>query len=357
MTLPSPPLDTSAESTEEYRERHSGSGGLIQLMNLVARGFRTIVGFGMLAGLSVGLWTFSTPRTFTSKTSFVPQQTSQRAGGALAGVAAQFGISLGSSQSAVSPLFYTELLSSDELLRRIAGYTHSIQTDSALVTGVIADIYGLDYPTEEERLYEAIQILRRVSRITPSNISGVVVIEVTTVWPDLSMQIAQNYLDEVTRFNLEARQSEAIAERDFAEERLAESRVELVSAEDALGEFLRANRSISNSPELTLQRDRMDRRIMILQQVVASLSTAYQQARLDAVRNIPVISIIDQPRVPAVGNARGTITRTIVAASAGSIFILVLLLLKERFVVIKESGNPDLRELMEHLRSLSFRRR
>ena len=200
-------------------------------------------------------------------------------------------------------------------------------------------------------------IQRNFSRISPSNISGVVVIEVTTLWPELSMQIAQNYLHEITRFNLEARQSQAIAEREFAEERLTESRAELISAEDALGEFLEANRSITNSPELTLQRDRMDRRILILQQVVTSLSTAYQQARLDAVRNTPVISIIDQPRVPAVGNARGTIRRTIVAGSAAAIFMLVLLLLWERFVVVKESSDPDLQEFMEHLKSLSFMRR
>jgi len=225
------------------------------------------------------------------------------------------------------------------------------------VTAAIADLYELEYPTEEYRLHEAIKVLREISTITPSPVTGLIQIEVTTQWPDLSMQIAQKYLDEVTRFNVEARQSQAIAEREFAEERLAEATSELLSAEDTLGEFLKANRSIANSPELTLENDRINRRIGILEQVVTSLSTAYQQSRLDAVRSTPVISIIDQPREPAVGDARGTIRKTMVAAIAGTIFMLVFFLLRDRLVVANQSGDPDFTELMTHLKTLSFRRR
>ena len=62
----------------------------------------SILGVGLLVGLSVGLWTLNTPRTFTSKAVFVPQQAVAGPAG-LAGVAAQFGITMGRSQATESP--------------------------------------------------------------------------------------------------------------------------------------------------------------------------------------------------------------------------------------------------------------
>ena len=97
---------------------------------------------------------------------------------------------------------------------------------------------------------------------------------------------------------LRTRQSQAAAERAFIETRLAEVQDSLRAAEDRLERFLESNRQWAGSAELTFQRDRIQRQVVMQQQVFTSLAEAHEQARIGEVRNTPVITVVERPVRP-----------------------------------------------------------
>ena len=97
-------------------------------------------------------------------------------------------------------------------------------------------------------------------------------------------------------------------EREFVEGRLAQSMAELTDAEARYEAFLTSNR-LFDSPQLSFERDRHEREVNMLQQVVTSLRTSAEQARIEAVRNTPAITVLDPARAPVKGNGRGTLRR------------------------------------------------
>ena len=70
---------------------------------------------------------------------------------------------------------------------------------------------------------------------------------------------------------------------------------ELGVAEDSLRGFLERNRTYQSSPALSFEAARLQRRLDLRQQVYSSLAQAFEQARIDEVRNTPVITVVDTP--------------------------------------------------------------
>ena len=63
-------------------------------------------------------------------------------------------------------------------------------------------------------------------------------------------------------------------------------------------EFLQANRRFEDSPELTFQRERLQREISRQQQVYTALAQSFEQARIAEVRDTPVITVLQSPFLP-----------------------------------------------------------
>jgi uncharacterized protein involved in exopolysaccharide biosynthesis len=124
----------------------------------------------------------------------------------------------------------------------------------------------------------------------------------------------------VNWFNLRTRQTNASAERKFTESRMNELRGEVGVAEAAMQRFLEVNRQQYLSPALEIEKGRLERGVALAQQTYNQLAQAYEHARIDEVRDTPLITVIQQPRVPVRPDARGLVSKTILA------FILTLLI-------------------------------
>jgi uncharacterized protein involved in exopolysaccharide biosynthesis len=120
----------------------------------------------------------------------------------------------------------------------------------------------------------------------------------------VSLKIAERLLEGLNYFNLITRQSQARQERRFTEGRLEAARASLRAAEDVLQRFLQANRQFAESPALTFQRDRLQREVLLQQQVVVSLAQQYEENRIREVRDTPVITIIETPILAARPDSR-----------------------------------------------------
>jgi uncharacterized protein involved in exopolysaccharide biosynthesis len=187
--------------------------------------------------------------------------------------------------------------------------------------------------------------------------TGVVRVRVTAESASLALEMVRCILDRLNWFNLETRQSQARAERRFMEGRLDEARTELRAAEDRLQGFLQRNREYRNSPELTFQQDRLARDVQVKQQVYTSLAQAYEQARIEEVRDTPVITVVEQPDLPVRPDRRGAARSALVALIAGGMLatlIAFVMTLLERERTLNEDEivavQAELREAAGELR-------
>jgi uncharacterized protein involved in exopolysaccharide biosynthesis len=162
----------------------------------------------------------------------------------------------------------------------------------------LLEIWDVEGDTREERIESAIEQLGGVLKARADRETGLVTLMVRDARPDLTCAILTAALEFVNVFNTQMRQSQASAERRFVAERLETLRAELREAESAVESFLVHNRNFSRSPQLQFEYERLQREVTLRQQVVISLAQAHERARMDEVRNTPVITIVDPPRVP-----------------------------------------------------------
>jgi uncharacterized protein involved in exopolysaccharide biosynthesis len=275
-----------------------GAVSLVRLLNVPLRHRRTIVRWSLALGLVSAVVAVVRPREFKSAAAFFPQ--GKGISSTLSGVAAQFGLGLPTQGDASrSPQFYVDLLRSRAVLSRVVEHPFAVAGPVGYAAGgptvTLVDVFAKDDRTLAWRRDEAIRKLDKRMRVQVTDKTGVVTVSVTTQDAGLSQQVVQQLLAQVSLFNLETRRTQAGAERQFAERRLAEARSDLRRAENQLRTFLEANRELNFAPALQTERGRIADAISEQRQLVSSLTQSYEQARLDEVRDTPVITVMDAP--------------------------------------------------------------
>jgi uncharacterized protein involved in exopolysaccharide biosynthesis len=209
----------------------------------------------------------------------------------------------------------------------------------------------LDYYVQSERdtarqRAAALDSLRRVVAAEPARRTGVVSLRVAARRPQLAQAINQRLILEVGRFNIDRRQSKATAERKFTGARLEELRRELRESEDRLQDFLQRNRG-GTSPQLEFQKDRLSREVQLRQQLFSTLAQAYEQARIDEVRDLPVLTMIERPTLPARPTSRKLVSKAVVALIAGFFLGFAIAAVKDRFSSLEDRDRNSRQELTD----------
>ncbi|MFN8582186.1 MAG: Wzz/FepE/Etk N-terminal domain-containing protein [Gemmatimonadaceae bacterium] len=273
---------------------------------------RTVYWWTAVAVLLTGVVTFLPSRTYTAQASFVAEQRSQSS--ALSGLAAQFGIAVPVADAGRSPSFYADLVKSPAILRRVLQSQYVGDDTRAQSLTAMLDVTG-DTPAQREE--QAIRALQDMLSAALSQKTGVIALRLTARTPSLAAQVLDTLLDAVNRFNLNQRQSQAATERRFTERRLVEVQADLRQAEDRATGFLERNRDYRNSPMLINQYERLAREVATRQALVTTLSQAFEQAKIEEVRDTPVITVIEAPQVPAHPDSRNGLLKLLVALALG----------------------------------------
>ena len=256
----------------------------------------------LVAGILTATVVFLKPAKYVASASFIPQGTDvSRAG--LASLAGQFGFALPATNQSLSPDFYAKLSRSPVLLKPIARDTITVDEmgHRRIPFQELFDIQGVSPAQREEK---GAHLLSGMISTTVDKTTGIVEISVSTRWPSVSLAIARALVDGVNDFNQRTREGQAAAERKFVEGRSVVARAELRAAEDRLQGFLSNNRDFSRSPELAFEHDRLQREVMLQQQVFTSLVQSLEDVRIREVRDTPVITIIEPPSVATVPASR-----------------------------------------------------
>jgi uncharacterized protein involved in exopolysaccharide biosynthesis len=303
---------------------------LVGVLNVLLAHRTLILGLSLLFAVPTAILTYLKPRTYSSTASFMPQ--SRRQVSAVTGLAAQFGLTAPGGDPGQNPAFYAELLKSAEILGPAVDGEYEVRSGRGRIKRSLVDIYKsayrIDEPTPALQRAAAIAHLgRNLSAGTTK--TGLVRVTVTAADASLAQQINVHLLELLNRFNLESRRGQAAAERRFVEKRLQEVRRDLRDAEDRLQVFLQRNRTYSQSPELTFQQERLTREVTLQQGLHTTLAESYEQAKIEEVRDTPLISTVEKPVLPLRPNSRGMLRRTAIALVWGALLGSLLAFLRE----------------------------
>ncbi len=304
---------------------------LVELVNVLLRRRRLIILLPLAMALVVGIFSVMQPRSYAAGAVFLPEGSSNRQNSGAASLAQQFGISLGGQEVGHSLEFYAELLRGRTLLRGLVESEFVVRDPAGGPDRrqTLIDYYEAEPNGIVPAWQSAIEQLRSQLAVQTDGRTGSVSFTFQDTDPALAEQVATRLIELLNEFNVETRQSQASEEGRFVSERLDEATNELMAAEEDLKQFLRNNRSFANSPELQFEHDRLQRMVALRQEVVSSLSQSLERARIDAVRDTPVLTIVAPPEDSARPQPRGTVLRALVAFVAGVVIACILALLRE----------------------------
>ncbi|MDB4915696.1 MAG: lipopolysaccharide biosynthesis protein [Gemmatimonadetes bacterium] len=232
--------------------------------------------------------------------------------GRFAGIAAQFGVALPGGGNGAPLKLYAEMLTGQKLMRDALATTFTIPAGAGSRDSVqhtlleLLTVPGADPLT---RIQTGVARLRGAIDLLPNEATSTIRLRITLRWPGVSEKLNRRLLELVNASALELRRAQATSEKQFVEARLATAQEDLDRAEIAIQHFFEVNRSYEGSPQLRSELDRLRRRVDLRQQVFVALAQGLEQARIDEMRNTPVLEIIDPPELSAmrVGRVRDTL--------------------------------------------------
>lgn len=302
----------------------------ISLLTILLRRRALIVWCTLLVALLFTSLALIGDRTWTTVVSFFPQ--GKKASGNLSALAAQFGVPVSGGDANESPNFYADLVKSRTILSTVVDSGVKLPNGQAIN---IPEAYKVTATEPAIRRDLALKKLDGAIAVSTNAKTGVVTMRVSSPSSQLSASISSRLLDLLNRFNQDTRRGQASAERKFTEERLAVAKKELRAAEDALSRFLEVNR-VRDAAQLRAQEDRLQREVRNLQELYTSLAKAFEQAKIDEVRDTPVITVVESPEPAARPDSRGVVVRGIASLAAGFILGVLLALVLEGL-----SGHPN----------------
>ena len=193
---------------------------LVTLLIGILKSRRLIAVAAIVFAMAAAAFTFWQPRRYSASTAFVaegpPAETIN-----LSGLAAQLGFAVPLAGAGESPQFYAELLTTREILEPVIRKEYTVYTrnrwsnDSTLMTGDLLAFLRIPPGVAAKRLEDALEKMSQRVRAAPNPQTGVVSFSATMPSAALAKEVVDGMLEELNRFNLESRQSQAAAEREF----------------------------------------------------------------------------------------------------------------------------------------------
>lgn len=330
-------------------ENHHGRGerldefdrlSVVELIFLLRRHLWLFLLLPLAFATALVVGSLLSPRTYTATAAFTAHSRESRVAGA-AGLARQLGLDLGADRTGHSPQFYADLVRGPAIMTEVVRTEYTTRLEGEAVTGPLVQI--LRVPPEDGRPADRVAAEQLAKNVVTSvnRETGVVQVRVSLSDPALAELVLSRVLELVNDFNLEARRSQAALEARFVEEILEQTQAELRIAEGNLRSFLERNRHFQNSAELVFEHDRLNRDVMLKHEVHTALARSYEQARIDVLRNTPVISVVESPLGSGRPDSRGTVVKGLIGLVAGFAIALVAALLADNLKRARNRGGEN----------------
>ena len=285
------PDDQSVNTSPGAGHASAGPGPVIGLA--LIRQVRAVVLGGLAGGALLVAIGIALPSQYTAKASFIPD--AGQAAGFLGGLVGQF---VGLQADRLAPRLAGDLVRGDPILVQALYEQFGRDVGSGGQSIRLLDYVGGRDADSARAELRALRRLKKAVAVDVNERTGVVDVYATLRDPVLAAAVANRLVQFVDVFNTRTRQSRAGALRRFLEERTAATELELRRAESALQTFYTVNRRVQDSPRLSFEEARLRREIDLRQQVYLSLTQQLDQARVDEVKDTPVLTWVAAATVP-----------------------------------------------------------
>lgn len=248
------------------------------------------------AALLAGALSFLLPSWYTASATFTVDSTpTLNLGGAgMLGLASQLGLGGALGSGTTSAQYFADVLGSPAVTDRVAlgAIPHSPNgdlTNDFGSAGLAAAPKKRDAARKKFAKHFGTSVNARTSTITFS---------VDSRTPYAAKAAADTLLSRLNAVVIELRRRRASAERTFIERRLDSAAVRQLALEDTLRSFYATNRMTAGSPNLQFVEARLRRRVDFAVDLANQLRTQLEQAKLQEVRDTPVLSVITSPEEP-----------------------------------------------------------
>jgi len=233
------------------------------------------------------------PNYYKSSATFLPLNNFQMSQSIanLSNLAAMAGVSL--NHDDLTRLF-PDIINSDTILKQVI-YTE-YYSDKFKKSVNLVEYW--DYQDEDSiKAFElALKKLRDELDITTDVKTGIVSVAIMMNEPALARDIVTNIINDLDMFLRTQHRSNATEQKEWIATRLIDVKNELELYEDSLRIFREKNQLIT-APSLMLIQERLLRQIAISTSVYTELKKQYEIAQLEEVKNIPIVNVLDVPRI------------------------------------------------------------
>jgi uncharacterized protein involved in exopolysaccharide biosynthesis len=315
------------------------------------RGIAWAAAVGAVLGLVLGLLQ---PRYYRGTVVFLTStQTPGGSRGALAGLAGQLGLQRSLDAGAESPRIYEHFAASRTLLERLlwtpvpAAGGRSSQPLIDWVQGPLAD--------SVLRLSLATAKLANEIHLETDITTGVIRVSLDARDPVVAAHAANQLVQYFDEFNLMQRRSRGRQREEFVTRRYGAAQEDLRGAESRVAQFLERNTFYQSSPTLTAEYQRLQREVAVRQEVFMTLSRELEQARIAAVNDVPLLTVIDQATPPIWPQRPRRVFLIVAAAMLGVVAGIGYAFLRENFDQHAARGDPDVTAVQRRWQELRAR--
>lgn len=283
----------------------------------VAANWRTIALYALISGGAAAAVSLLLPSVYVSQASLVvdtPERTGLPA--SLAQFAGQLGVP--GLESGKTPEFYRDLMQSRRVLTALLRSSiHDPRTGQAVP---VYRVYGNEHDSLSPKRVEA--LLHKLGTRLESTVdvrTSVIRVALGAPTPAQASEALDTLLSLANEFAVTNLRSRGSARRQFAEAQATRARGDLTVAEDSLRRFEEQNRRVADSPTLQFEEARLRRRVELAQELYLTLDREFEQARIDEVRDTPVLNVIDPPVAPTQRDSPKRRALTLMAAFFGAL--------------------------------------
>jgi uncharacterized protein involved in exopolysaccharide biosynthesis len=218
----------------------------------------------------------------------------------LSGLASIAGVKVG--DSAPTEL-YQNIITSETVLQEVIYAKYKTKEYSDSVN--LIKYFEVDAKDENATLNKRKEFLALYETLLQGRISTDVdrmtkILNVTVTMPEaqLSADVANNLVKSLDLYIRTQRKSYATEQSYYLEKRTTQIKDSLINAENRLKSFREQNRVTSQSPNLLLEQGRLMRNVEILQTVFIELTKQLEIAKIDQIKDAPVINIKEYAKNP-----------------------------------------------------------
>jgi uncharacterized protein involved in exopolysaccharide biosynthesis len=252
-----------------------------------------ILSFGV-ALVTLGIL-FLFPNYYRAVSTILPEtERSKLSGlGQFADVAQLAGVNLPGSEIA---RLYPSIVNSETVLQNVLETKYETKRFPTPVN--LIEYFQLNEGTPQKDLDEGLKRLRGLMTTSYETRTGIVTLTLDMREPQLSADVLNAVVAELDHFMRWKKITNASEQRKWIETRLKQVDQDLRNSEEQLKDFREKNRRVLDSPELLLQQQRLDRAVEINSTLFVELKKQYELAKIEEIKNIPIVNVLDPARAP-----------------------------------------------------------